>query len=250
MVGVSTVVREAVLARYPFPYGWGVLRRPRRTTVKVGPVFPIEEKVHREDIPLEVRKRASVVGGGGPFQRDSEKAQQGYFYPVKEELWNWFFENIPEIAAWANAEGVAFRRLVGAIDTDARVQALARKEQARLRKALLDGAEEAECGICGRTFPERYLHAAHIKKRADASDAERIDPDIAMLACLLGCDKAFECGDILVTEGGIIRLRDSEDVFLKEAFGYLEGTTAPAYHEGTAQYFADRTASFVEVLKD
>ena len=251
LVAVSTVIREAVPQRYPY-HNWNSSDpKPEGTTVEID-LAPLRNKVHREDIPLEVRQGASVIGEGGPFQRDGRSTQQGYFFPVEEELQNWLLENVPEVASLLTKEADLAVSSEGNMDTgdlatDVLSEVATRKEQAWLRRILLDGADQAECGICGRTFPARYLHAAHIKKRADASDAERMDENIAMLACLFGCDAAFECGDILVTAGGMIRLGDPEDPFLKETFGHLQGTRAPGYNEGNAHYFADRTASFVEV---
>lgn len=77
-----------------------------------------------------------------------------------------------------------------------------RAEQGRLKRALLPGAE-GECALCGRTLPRALLVAAHIKKRAACSEEERWDlNNVAMLACLLGCDSLFEHGFVAVETGG------------------------------------------------
>lgn len=51
----------------------------------------------------------------------------------------------------------------------------------------------------------RFLWAAHIKKRSLCADHERRQlSDIAMAACLFGCDALFEHGFITVSHDGII----------------------------------------------
>lgn len=79
--------------------------------------------------------------------------------------------------------------------------------------------------------PKRYLRAAHIKKRSTASERERRNPNIAMLACVLGCDQAFENGDIRVLNDGSIVLGNANDAFLQAQFGALIGRKAPAFNE-------------------
>lgn len=57
-------------------------------------------------------------------------------------------------------------------------------------------------------MPSRHLCAAHIKQRSTATEAERHDPNIVMLACVLGRDQAFECGDLTVDDRSVIDLGD------------------------------------------
>lgn len=130
----------------------------------------------------------------------------------------------------------------GSSDVAALVKA--RRDQAQLRKYLLAGKTVAPCGICGRPTPKRYLRAAHIKRRAEASEQERHDPWIAMLACVLGCDQAFECGDIRINSKGYIYLPESADDFTRERFGNLIGKEAPAFTDENRDYFAHRESSF------
>jgi len=92
-------------------------------------------------------------------------------------------------------------------------------------------------------MPARYLQAAHIKKRSEATESERKDfENIVMWACTLGCDQAFECGDIFITSDGTIALSSSDPVFLNQAFGHLEGQKAPAFNPENAHYFAARSS--------
>lgn len=200
----------------------------------------LEVPIAKTDIPLDVRKEASK--NRGPFQSDGTRVKQGYFFPVSEMLWDALKEaaGLGDLQSIANGVGFALE-IHGA--TDIERLALARREQYQLRKYLLQN-KELRCGICGREMPARYLHAAHIKKRSAATESERKDlENIVMWACTLGCDQAFECGDISITPNGRIALSLSESVFLKQIFGHLEGQKAPAFNTGNADYFAARSRS-------
>ncbi|MET8339785.1 hypothetical protein [Streptosporangium canum] len=88
-----------------------------------------------------------------------------------------------------------------------------RGEQATLRRLLLGGSAAA-CALCGAQLPERFLVAAHIKKRSHCTEEERRSLDnIAMLACTLGCDSLYEHGYIAVSEDGTILLSKALDQY-------------------------------------
>ena len=252
-------------------------------TALVLDVALLETPIERDQIPLDVRERDSKLGG--PFIKSGRSVKQGYFYPVGQELWDAILAIRPEIPHLLSEESVnavgegrddgpvsviggspkptiAVSRdeeFAGNFDesftdeylglegpTDLVAAAIVRREQAQLRAELLNGATEAQCGICGRTMPARYLRASHIKPRALASETERLDSDIMMLNCVLGCDQAFECGDIVINEEGLITLRDPEDWFLQAIFGAMEDTRAPAFNEANAKYFAAKNESLRE----
>lgn len=117
-----------------------------------------------------------------------------------------------------------------------------RQEQDLLRGVLglfRDGA--SECGLCGRTFPNELLIAAHIKKRADCTDVERLDlKNIAMPACLLGCDALFERGFIAVSQSGKVIVADVARAVpaLADALAVLESRSMPSWAKSTEPYFA------------
>jgi hypothetical protein len=188
-----------------------------------------------------VRKEASKHRG--PFQSDGIRVKQGYFFPVSQLLW----EAVKKAAGLRDLQSIEEgAELAPEIqgDTDVERLALARREQYQLRKYLLQN-RELRCGICGRAMPARYLHAAHIKKRSEATESERKDiENIVMWACTLGCDQAFECGDIFITPDGTIALSSSNPVFLNQVFGHLEGQKAPAFNPENAHYFAARSSIF------
>ncbi|MER6827455.1 hypothetical protein ABT352_15855 [Streptosporangium sp. NPDC000563] len=88
-----------------------------------------------------------------------------------------------------------------------------RGEQATLRRLLLRG-RGAACALCEAQLPERFLVAAHIKKRSHCTEEERRSLDnIAMLACTLGCDSLYEHGYIAVSEDGTIMLSKALDQY-------------------------------------
>lgn len=90
--------------------------------------------------------------------------------------------------------------------TEAEVTTVRRLEQGFLRRMLLPG-EVGICDLCGDELPVEFLVAAHIKKRAQCTNAERLNiPTIAMVACKFGCDALFEAGFIGVRDFGKIEV--------------------------------------------
>ncbi|WP_433359012.1 hypothetical protein [Streptosporangium sp. CA-115845] len=115
-----------------------------------------------------------------------------------------------------------------------------RREQGKLRRYLLGHRTSAECSLCGRTFPVSYLRVAHIKRREDADEAERRDPAIVMIACVLGCDAFFEQGEVYVDEHGMIRARPTpagSSTDLPAALKALEGLRCAAHSPLSERYF-------------
>lgn len=91
--------------------------------------------------------------------------------------------------------------LSGGLDTKQFTKA--RREQRNLRHRLL--AKGNECDLCGQSLPPELLVAAHIKQRSLCTDEEKRDlANVAMLACLMGCDALFERGLVTVNDRGRI----------------------------------------------
>ncbi|MER7955180.1 hypothetical protein [Streptomyces sp. NPDC096030] len=120
------------------------------------------------------------------------------------------------------------------------VEVLVRREQSKLRKKMLNGAETFTCALCGRHLPVRFIRAAHIKRRSQATREERLQMANIMPACLLGCDELFEHGYIHVTATGHVAVSDKagEHPALKEAADQLTGNPVAGYSEHRAPYFA------------
>lgn len=124
--------------------------------------------------------------------------------------------------------------------TDASSVRRVRREQKTLRWALGLGTGSHQCGICGRTLPDRLLVAAHIKKRAECDDFEKIDiPAVAFVACVVGCDALYENGYIAVNEHGVsFALRQSHDPDLTKVIAGLVGRPVGGFADLSAKYFS------------
>ena len=238
IVAISTALTSAVASRNPFHDDDAWMQEGKQINVDID---RLENPIAKDEIPLRIRQNASQ--DHGPFQQNGDNVKQGYFFPVSEELWRAILE-ISGLKQGGNPVADEPDQFMFTGSSDVAAVVKARRDQTRLRKYLLDGRNAALCGICGRLTPARYLHAAHIKQRAAASEKERRKPGIAMLACVLGCDQAFECGDIRVDSNGRIYLPKDADEFTHELFGKLAGQLAPAFNDENRDYFAYREASF------
>lgn len=87
-------------------------------------------------------------------------------------------------------------------------QTKGRKEQNAIRALLVGLSENANCTICQNTFHSSQLVAAHIKRRSDCTNAEKLDIEhIATLMCKFGCDSLYENGFVSVDAGSVVDLR-------------------------------------------
>ncbi len=120
-----------------------------------------------------------------------------------------------------------------------------RREQSMLRKQRLGGLSSAECDLCGRSFPIRFLRMAHIKKRSQCSDTEKLDPNVVMTACI-ECDALFEAGEIVVDAAGVIQAAGRIDATtdLKRLLKARTGSKCTAFSKSTRTYFEFHRASF------
>jgi hypothetical protein len=115
-----------------------------------------------------------------------------------------------------------------------------RGEQAILRRTLLGSAQEAACALCGRAFPVQFLRAAHIKPRSVCDAAERRDiGNIAMAACVLGCDSLYEFGLISVdADGAVVTTSMTLAGAIGDLVDKLDGKRVGIFGRGNAEYFA------------
>jgi 5-methylcytosine-specific restriction endonuclease McrA len=184
-----------------------------------------------EEIPLEARRsepkpHAAFASNGN--------VNQGYFFRLSFSL----AQIIANQADVTLEHRHTDEREIFLVDglTDREGIARIRIEQPQLRRRLLDRSDAPNCGLCGRTVPADYLVAAHIKPRAKCSPRERRDPNVAMLACLFGCDAAFERGHLRVDSQGQISLHSPSST-IDQHFAHLSGTTAPVFSKLNRKYF-------------
>jgi hypothetical protein len=126
-------------------------------------------------------------------------------------------------------------------DLERPFEGAARGEQPRLRILLFGSATHAQCGLCGSTLPVRFLHAAHVKPRSLCTDSERRDlANVAMAACVFGCDALYELGFIAVASDGRIEVSPGglTDASLRPHLEHLAGKRCLAATSGRAAYFA------------
>ena len=105
-----------------------------------------------------------------------------------------------------------------------------RLEQSKLRQLVVSAGSDT-CALCGRVFENSLMVAAHIKPRQKCTPQEIWDiPNIAMAACLFGCDASFERGFLSVDSG---RLWASPQALkiqsFRENYESLLGRSVPRY---------------------
>ena len=192
------------------------------------------------EVPLELRV-GSGKGIDTPFDRNG-KVKQGYLFTAPTEVVKFVFEYLKLLPASGQTDlDTRAAELFGDFSdgTDKTITTTFRREQRALRQHLIGSSEIAECGLCGRKLSRNLLVASHIKPRSLCSEKERIDPSVAMLACVLGCDSLFDKGAIYVDPEGFIRsstkLNSTAD--LADFLQSLEGKRAIAFSERSKGYF-------------
>ena len=129
-------------------------------------------------------------------------------------------------------------KLAGLKTTDKKGLEYQRAEQSILTALLHLDDEYNTCAFCGQRFPVSFLVTAHIKKRAYCTHEERINPDIAMPLCTMGCDQLYEKGYITVRNGEIALLKRSpSSEYIKEYLNRVKGRSCSYFSELTRPFF-------------
>ncbi|ACU03149.1 hypothetical protein [Pedobacter heparinus] len=122
--------------------------------------------------------------------------------------------------------------------TDKNQVTKARKEQRILKEWLFGKRKYAICGICNKEYPVSLLVVAHIKKRSKSSHEERINLDIVMPMCKMGCDELYEQGYIGVKDGKVVAIKQPyTTAAIKTLTESLKGNTCTHYNDQTKGYF-------------
>lgn len=106
---------------------------------------------------------------------------------------------------------------------------------------LIGDRRQVDCALCRQSFPVEFLIAAHIKRRSLCTDEERLDiKNVAMLACVFGCDDLFEAGYIAVSEQGHVLTVTREPRLHGPVARHLDRLArqrCSAHSQGSAKYF-------------
>ncbi|GAA4257516.1 hypothetical protein GCM10022255_074620 [Dactylosporangium darangshiense] len=109
-----------------------------------------------------------------------------------------------------------------------------------LRRRLFGTRGEALCALCGDVYPVGLLRAAHIKKRAACTEVERRDlGNVAMAACVMGCDALYEAGYLTVDASGhIVTAAGPHPRAVGQRLEQLARRRTAAHNAATEIYFA------------
>lgn len=201
----------------------------------------LDVPVARDEIPFDLR--TSEDSTRWPFRTDGA-LKQSYLHEIDGALAEWLLDRLglsnevaqnrswprdrdagPELTYSGDRPGVSYQR----------------GEQSSLRRALFGRRLVDACALCGRELPVAMLIAAHIKRRADTSNAERRRTDNVMPACVLGCDDLFELGYVTVSETGIIEAGPRRRPMTSALEGVIDGLlgrTCSFWDESRERYFA------------
>lgn len=131
------------------------------------------------------------------------------------------------------------------VDLDVDSTSKSRKEQSFLRAFLANGHSNLKCVLCNEEYPLEFLVAAHIKKRSECSNAEKLDfKNVAALMCKAGCDDLFEKGYVYILGGEIHKnsKRDTTDA-LDSIINKILGKKVPNW-DGSKKYYTYHKTKF------
>lgn len=120
--------------------------------------------------------------------------------------------------------------------------AISRKEQASLRVHLFGNKKKIGCALCHKVLPVNLMIAAHIKPRRYCSHNERVDLNIVMPACKIGCDDLFEKGYLMVGKDGFIKKNPFHEYpsSLEEFMVQYHQQKCTFYKKETENYFEEK----------
>ena len=132
------------------------------------------------------------------------------------------------------------RRLKEMIATDNKSnKGHSRKEQGILRAILFEKKDKIKCALCQKLLPSEIMITAHIKPRNACSPEERIDLNVVMPICKIGCDDLFEKGYFIIDRKGNIKINNSKKITkeLKVFMKQYKNKKCLYYNNNTKVYF-------------
>lgn len=226
--GFSVVLGSTRAAPRPFAVG----NRNEAGRILDIEFAPLDVPVPLAEIALELRLAEPKPHAA--FNVNGE-VNKGYFYPVSWNLASATLESVG-IEIQTRSTGFGDRIFVNGA-TDREGVANIRAEQPAQRRHLLNRRSAAPCALCGVTYPAEYLVTAHIKKRKDCSERERTDISVVMLACLFGCDAAYERGHLRVNRQGKIVV-EAPAGQVADRLSLLKGVRLEIFSAANRHYFA------------
>ncbi|WIG25006.1 hypothetical protein [Bacillus toyonensis] len=119
-----------------------------------------------------------------------------------------------------------------------------RIEQSLLREFLFNGKEEVTCACCQTKLSPEFFATAHIKKRSHCSTEEKLDVNVVMPLCYLGCDMLFEKGLLVVNSHGHFQRTDV--INKKVPYEGRLGTLLAKYDQRPCSYWNKETAQYYQ----
>jgi hypothetical protein len=231
--GISRVATPPFPASTP-ARGWREPPDTEGTLVLTDPLF--EVRIPKEDA------YGFLPPGQGPMTVNST-LNNGYFFPVDREAALQLLQHagigISDGPDQGREEAVPAEQYLGG-PSDRWTLGAVRTEQSFLRNQQLQ-LRGSSCSLCGQSFPEELLVAAHIKPRSACSEQERQDTrNVSMLACLFGCDALFEHGYLVVGDEGTIEAGRPGQGPVGDRVRELVGRKCLAYDERSRGYFGWR----------
>ncbi|MRG48582.1 HNH endonuclease [Chitinophaga sp. SYP-B3965] len=130
------------------------------------------------------------------------------------------------------------RRLSKLTGTNVKVLVDMRVEQQYLKQLLFRDKHIGTCGICNKVYPVSLLRASHIKKRSKCILKERINRNIVMPMCIMGCDGLYEEGYISVRKGKVVNMKKTPVTeAVNSLLSSLTGNKCSFYNESTKAFF-------------
>ncbi|GAB5080367.1 hypothetical protein ARTHROSP310_35140 [Arthrobacter sp. AD-310] len=228
---LRAVSRVATVPQLAYPPR-GYLESSTKTVGNLVLVDPVREvQVGRSEVLEELESGFGPVTADGTLRR-------GYFFPVSKAagLAVLRLAGLKPVEKVQDTSAEASPQLIQRSSSRLALTAV-RAEQGFLRRQQIRRWGSV-CCLCGSSLPEELLVAAHIKPRWACTEEERMDTfNIAMLACLFGCDALYELGYVLVGRDGTVERGIRHSSNLEERLEGLLNRRCLSFTDDSRNYF-------------